>query len=392
MTLRSLGILAAALLVGCAFIAACCGGADTATTTDLTDAGLTTATESPAGAAVAGETLQLYPVRVDGRWGFIDGTGTVKIEPQYAGIRRLDGEGGLVGFCEGLCAVQTTENGPWGYIDTSGRMVIEPQFDLAQWFSEGLAAVRNARDWYFIDTAGTKALGPFDGALSFSGGMAVVVDDNQGRTGLIDRKGDWVPEVEGPGGIRLSIARAFSEGLAPASTTVEAQDVPVGRMGYVDASGALVIEPRFDIALDFSEGLAPAGVGENDDVMKYGYIDKTGAWVIQPQFWSADPFSEGLARVAVKTKDGVKIGFIDKTGAWAIPPQFEDAHSFSEGLAIVWREHECGYIVKTGTVVIPIDFQIAGFDFSGGVACVDYGYGGAPSYIDRTGRVIWQGE
>jgi hypothetical protein len=73
-------------------------------------------------------------------------------------------------------------------------------------------------------------------------------------------------------------------------------------------------------------------------------------------------------------------------------PEFEDARSFSEGVAIVWWNDECGYIDKTGTVVIPIDYQIAGFDFSGGVACVSYGYGGSPSYIGKTGKVIWQGD
>ena len=34
----------------------------------------------------------------------------------------------------------------------------------------------------------------------------------------------------------------------------------------------------------------------------------------------------------------------------------------------MWWNDECGYIDKTGTVVIPIDHQTAGFDFSGGVA------------------------
>jgi hypothetical protein len=219
-----------------------------------------------------------------------------------------------------------------------------------------------------------------------------VIDDSGGRTGLIDKNGDWVPEVEGPGGSRLSIEGGFFEDLAVAYTIEEAEGVPVSLAGYVDVSGALVIEPQFNVAGDFSEGLAAAGVGENDDVMKYGYIDKMGAWVIQPQFWLANPFSEGLARVAVKVEDGVKIGFIDKTGAWAVEPRFDDAHSFSEGLAIVWENDQCGYIDKTGTVVIMIDYQIAGFDFSGGVACVSYGYGGSPSYIDKTGKVIWQGE
>lgn len=109
-TLRSLGVLAATLLCGCALIGAGCGGAETTTTTQLIDTAVTTTTESPTETIVTTETMQLYPVRVDGKWGFIDNAGTIKIEPRFAGIRRLDGEGGLIGFSEELCAVQLAEN------------------------------------------------------------------------------------------------------------------------------------------------------------------------------------------------------------------------------------------------------------------------------------------
>lgn len=384
MTVLRLMAMAVALLFGCVLVVAGCGDAATAVTTVSTETGVTET-------SVTAETAQLYPVRVDGKWGFIDRTGTIKIEPQFEGIRRLDGEGGLVGFSEGLCAVQAVKDGPWGYIDTSGRMVIEPQFSLAQWFSEGLAVVRNADGSHFIDKTGSMVLGPFGGATSFSHGLASVLDA-EGRVGHIDKNGSRVPEVEGPGGLRLSISTGFSEGLAVAYTVGGPEGAPASLAGYVDASGALVIKPQFNVAGEFSQGLAAVGVGQNDDVMKYGYIDKTGAWVIQPQFWLANPFSEGLARVAVKMKGGVKIGFVDKTGAWAIRPQFDDAHSFSEGLASVWQNNQCGYIDRTATVVIPIQHQIAGFDFSGGVARVGGGFDGSPGYIDKTGKVIWQGE
>ena len=97
------------------------------------------------GTTVPAQTEQLYPVQVEGKWGFIDKTGTIKIEPQFAGLRRLDGAGDILGFSEGLVPVQLVENGPWGYADTSGRVVIEPRFSLAQPFSEGLAASPDGR-------------------------------------------------------------------------------------------------------------------------------------------------------------------------------------------------------------------------------------------------------
>jgi hypothetical protein len=56
---RPIVILATALLCGCVFVAAGCGSTDTAATTVTT------------------ETVHLYPVMVDGKWGFIDKTGKV---------------------------------------------------------------------------------------------------------------------------------------------------------------------------------------------------------------------------------------------------------------------------------------------------------------------------
>lgn len=375
----------------CALLAVSCGSTDTPAAETMPVATSTTSTSTTtAGAAGFAEAAPLYPIKVEGRWGFIDGTGAVKIEPRFQDIRRLDGEGGLIGFCEGLCAVQLVENGLWGFIDTSGRLVIEPQFDLAQWFSEGLAVVRNADDWWFVDQTGTMVLGPFRGAFSFRHGLASVCNAD-GGVSRIDASGRHVPDLEGPGGSRLSISTGYAEGLAVAYAHGGSDGV-ASLAGYADRSGVLVIEPRFNVATEFSEGLAAAGIGANDDVMEYGYIDATGAWIVQPRFWMADPFSEGLARVAVKTKAGVKVGFIDQTGAWAIEPRFDDTHSFSEGLAIAWEGDECGYIDKTGAVAIPLQYQIAGFDFSEGVALVGYGYDGSPSYIDKTGKMIWQGE
>jgi hypothetical protein len=360
-------------------------------TVDHASTGASTSSSVPGATTTSVTTeAQLYPVRVDGKWGFIDNTGTIKIEPQFAGLRRRDGDGMLWGFFEGLAAVQTVQDGPWGYIDTAGRMVIEPQFELAQWFSEGLAVVRNAGQWYFIDKTGATKLGPFDGAINFSAGLASV--DKGGTSGLIDKDGAWIPQVEGPNGARLAIERGFFEGLAVARTVSGAGDTSGQLAGYIDRSGNVVIQPRFQGAMDFSEGLAEASVGGND-AAKCGYIDKTGAWVIQPQFEQTSPFSEGVAAVGVRDSKGAfKMGYIDKTGAWVIKPQFEEARSFSEGLALVYWERTCGYIDKTGKLVIPVQYGAAEWDFYGGVVRVGGGFDGAPSYIDTTGKVIWQGE
>jgi len=336
------------------------------------------------------ESAGLYPVLVEGKWGFIDKTGALKIQPQFAGICRRDGDGMLFGFSEGLAPAQAVTNGPRGYIDTSGHMVIEPQFSLAQPFSEGFAVVRRTGSYFFIDKLGNTSMGPYIGAMDFSGGLAFV--DDGGRTGFIDTEGAWMPDLTGPDGVRLSIRGGFSEGLAMVQAPEGGEGSPASLTGYVDESGALAIEPRFNRAADFSEGLAAVGTGESDDVMKYGYIDKTGAWVIQPQFEEAGPVSEGLAAVGIRdAKGAVKYGYINTAGTRAVPLQFNDARAFSEGLALVWWTSKCAYIDKTGAVAIPLQYQLDGWDFTEGVVRVGGGFG-PPSYIDTTGKVIWPKE
>jgi hypothetical protein len=43
----------------------------------------------------------------------------------------------------------------WGFIDRSGKLVVEPQYDYTHGFSEGLAGVKLNGRWRFIDRSGT---------------------------------------------------------------------------------------------------------------------------------------------------------------------------------------------------------------------------------------------
>jgi hypothetical protein len=362
------------------------------------------ATESTAGSS------GLYPVSVDGKWGFIDSTGSVKIEPQFD-----QNDSAPPFFAEGLAAVAVTENGvqKWGYIDASGTMVIEPRFGYAERFSEGLAVVGEkdsngipgpcgyvdtsgtlvipmqyeytlgfseglasvgsaSTGSFFIDKTGATVLGPYDFAWSFSEGSAYA--EEGGKRGFIDKNGDWVAELESAvldmSSFLSSIfpfpgsSTGFSEGLMALQSTSENYPPRMGTAdkgyidkGYIDKTGAWVIQPHFNHACSFSEGLAAAGVTENGG-LKWGYIDKMGAWIIQPQFAYTGSFVEGMAVVGVTEGDFMKLGYIDKTGTVVIPMQYWQARDFSGGIAEV-------------------------------VSQSDASASGSSSYIDRIGKVIW---
>ncbi|MFC0212447.1 WG repeat-containing protein [Paenibacillus chartarius] len=79
------------------------------------------------------------PLRMGNKWGFIDVTGKIVIQPQYEDAG---------GFAEGLAAVK--KNGKWGYIDKLGKEIIAPQFSKASFFAEGLAGVEVDGLWGYI--------------------------------------------------------------------------------------------------------------------------------------------------------------------------------------------------------------------------------------------------
>jgi len=146
----------------------------------------------------------------------------------------------------------------------------------------------------------------------------------------------------------------------------------------------------------FHQGLAAVRLGE-----KYGYIDRSGRVVIEPRFQFAQIFSEGLARVV---KDD-RSGYIDRTGRMVIAPRFHKAYKFSDGLARVcapprnpsflfrlfrligWDDHNaypCGYIDRSGKQVIDY-LYLPSHGFKEGYARVTT-LDGREGYINHAGE------
>lgn len=162
-------------------------------------------------------------------YGYIDKTGKMIVSPEFFEARE---------FSQGLAAVSTNDSasgvaiGEWGYINKRGQLVIKPIFSGASSFSEGLAAVENGRKdvfyeesgetfrkvipgkWGYIDSTGKQVISPqFDLANSFSEGLAAVkVKD---KCGYINKLGKSVVKR------RFSACADFSEGLAAVKTLAQ---------------------------------------------------------------------------------------------------------------------------------------------------------------------------
>lgn len=236
---------------------------------------------------------------VEGRYGFIDNKGNIRIQPQYKSTFR---------FSDGLAKVMV-ENNLQGYIDKSGKMVIEPQFENAYDFYEGMAQIKVDEKIGFIDKTGKVVISPqFTEAGDFSEGLASVKIGE--LWGFIDKKGNIVIKPQ------YQDAYEFSEGLSY---------IQKGKKyGFIDKSGNIKIKFLFDEAGNFSEGLAWVKLKG-----KFQFIDKSGNFAFTQKFDDANSFNGGLAEVSIgkstykgtitrdnigKIDNGIKSGYIDKTG------------------------------------------------------------------------------
>lgn len=241
--------------------------------------------------------------------------------------------------------VQDTETGKWGFIDPAGKPLTPMVFDWAGDFRQG------------------RGLAESDGAMGY-------IDAR------FEESGEWAIsprfELKDPGD---QPAFGFYDGLARARDDT-------GKWGYIDATGAWAIKPRFIESEayagtpvgDFSEGLAwyqtvsmadRMKVNDDDEIVRdeagkpvresyrrrlMGYIDRAGEVVIEPRFEMVQDFGEGLAGARFTTND--LWGFIDRSGKRVLSPEFEGVGRFSEGLCAARHEGLWGYIDKEGEWVI----------------------------------------
>lgn len=289
------------------------------------------------------------------KWGFIDKTGRMVIQPQFDDVLRDQYGGCLVyshkpfkNFSEGLCAVRTGNK--WGYIDKTGKFVIEAKYDNAATFSEGLGCVRLGNKIGYVDKTG-KLVIPLQFDAYEQSSKAHSDNPDWDFTSLLVEKLN------------------FSDGLAVARKD--------GKEGYIDHSGKFVIEPQFLAAGLFEDGAARVTRPE-DMSTRPGYatfIDKTGKPIINTDATCID-FSDKIFLAANGKYDtNRRMYFLDSKGERVGNQEYVDARIFSEGLAaaaVSWGKGSLmgqnttyGYIDKTGNFVTPQKFQISGNNIAG---------------------------
>jgi hypothetical protein len=216
------------------------------------------------------------------------------------------------------------QNGKWGYIDKSGKMKIQPQYDCAWDFSDDMACVQVGLLRGYINTKGEMVLKPqYAMAGPFVNGAAPVCVGARRWGAMMDLRGAGA----GLEGRWVTINKEGKEGAAPGQAPKPAGDAAVAsivktknaqtkKWFFADKSGKKLSDTEYDFIGDFSEGLFRVVAGG-----KQGYVDGAGKTVVDAKFDCGWEFKRGLARVMI----GRKEGYIDKTGKFVWEPK-EDSY------------------------------------------------------------------
>ncbi len=252
-----------------------------------------------------------------------------------------------------------------GVIDKDGQWIVEPAYVGLMPFSEGRAfGLSNDGETIIIDFSGNVKKPPLCGGTFYSEGLASGSKNcdlplGKRKYGFIDFEGNWIISP------RYELPSFFNNGMASVKLN--------GKFGFIDKSGNIRVKPVYDRAGKFSDGLAPVGMnnlnalnpsedGTNrsfaelkertQKVGRFGYINADGEVVIDFKFHAASEFNEGLGKVTLNGKTG----FINTQGKIVVPLIFDDAGDFENGYAQVEFSGRQYYVTRDG---IPIGFKLS---------------------------------
>ncbi len=243
----------------------------------------------------------LTPVRIGEHWGVVDRSGKVIVPFRFEKFTWVE-PGSLIPIKDDKRFV---------YLHPDGKGTIAFELTCPKgWFGTPEArgfsffaklALFTCGDHYgLIDRQGNVVLEPkWNHIGRFYDGRAIVKLGK--KSGIIDEDGRFILELTSEFRIHHSEEGFFSFGRHGRSSC-----------GFLDHNGRVLFDTSEYFMNFFHDGLATARTLEGN---KDGYVDRTGAWVIEPRFHHADPFRGPLAVVKqAVSKTITEIGYINRSG------------------------------------------------------------------------------
>lgn len=268
----------------------------------------------------------LYPIKVDGKWGYMDYAGEVVIPPQWA----YAGE-----FANGVALVSamgSKEHCNDGLIDAKGEYVLPPEYSIER--NGAFFRVRaygedgKLLDGYYDALRGVFLPPFYDLIVDWS-----VTDD----TPLILAYKD---------GLCGFLNRATGKVAIPFQYTGEHEEA-----GYSEGYLLAADEVHW----------------ENGDLsFQIHLLDMEGHEVHFPEgIMASSGVHEGLLRIEREAQEGESsawgtlYGFAKPDGSIVVPPKYDYAEDFCEGYTCVYKDGKFGHIDQTGREIVPPKYDLS---------------------------------
>lgn len=278
-------------------------------------------------------------VKMEGRWGCIDGKGILIINNIF--LSQEDAEAAGKQWIFGTqydiwrCPTTNPNTKKWGYVNYLGRWVIDGQYEDHDFFG---------KDNKYIYTQVKK----------------------DGRWGNIDRNGNIISECifytkeDAAYALhQIESGRPLNEWRLPVSNP------ETNLYGWVDAKGEWAINPQYEDATHFANDTGLFATAKLDgkwaSIDNEGYLISKNVFTLSSEAWQAgnewDTHQElGHWLYPIRDPKNDHWGYVNYKGQWVITPTFEDAKLFiktwNNRVAPAKQDGKWGCIDHTGQFVV----------------------------------------
>ena len=300
---------------------------------------------------------QLFPVKINKKWGLINSNGKLVTDPAYDAIGEFSNglavmqKNGLVGVFDESPKeivparyedvkvltkemISVREKGSWKVVNITGKLILPTGYDEVEVLSEKFLRFRDNKLWGLVDVNGTIVQKPAFRRISTFKDQYFLTE-NADKKGLLNQRGDQI--------------------LPPQSEELEiiSKDVIFHKKnnnwGAVDASGANLLDNAYQIFDPISPHFIKLVLGDN--LLLYSVATKKV--ITDMPYGAYFPFSKDYASV----KKGQLIGLMDTNGNWQLEPEYNEIQPYGKNRFRVRRGKLWGIVDKTGNEILPFEFE-----------------------------------
>ncbi len=362
------------------------------------------------------ENIELYRIIENGKVGYIDQKGKIRIEPLYELCTDKYGDPGCTLDFDSESFAIIKRNGQYGLINWKGEVVLPPQFDELIHEAESLYIAKKDNKYGIINSSGdtivpfifnteyyldpykifpsrvkyhstiynpmndSLTLINYDDIAPFLGGEYAEVKKNN-KIGLINNR------------LELVLDTIYQE-LGYLSSGVINAKID-NKWEYLNLNGENVFSESYEFASEFEDGVATVKKG------KYGAIDTSGREILPFDFIYLEYAGENDAGERVfmfcNKEDyyykEAKCGLINLKGDTILSSQFSEIYYFYDIAEVTLSEYGTSGVIniKTGETIIPFNFDkveyyeffLTTLYFSDSEGSQFYGY------INHNNKIIW---